>query len=196
MTDHPQHDLNDDYCFWEDKEVMESKTVGATRYTRGYIRGTDIEAVWATRASGATELVSPGDDGITAGQVWVTVTAPHAPTELGEQMQLEDELAQQVPSWADREVELERELLGVQDELDFTREDFERGDLDQSGYKARLVNLHQIRQAITDELATYEMERGETAAQEPVLDQYAEELAADGITAIRLADNDWQPRRS
>lgn len=186
--DEYEEDLN----FWDDKEIMESKYVGDTQYTRGYVRGTDYEEVWATRPSGTTEAITGGDDGLPAKTYWQTLTDPDAPTELGTQLQAEEELRNQVPSWLDREVEIDRLLQEHPDQLDMAREELEEGLLGQAGYEARIAELETFKQELEDEQATYEMERGETAAQEPVLQQYEEELATDGLTADELGANDFQ----
>jgi hypothetical protein len=195
-TPSPQHDElgDEDILFWEDKEVIESKAVGDTQYTRAYVRGTDQDSVWATRASGQIEDVG-SPNGLPASTVFKALTGPDSPTELGEQMQYEEELQNEVPSWDDRETEIDHLLQEYPDQLDMAREDLDNGTIDQAGYDTRINELETFKQQLEDELATYQMERGEVEAQDPVLEQYAAELAADGISAEELAEHDWQPGR-
>jgi hypothetical protein len=186
----------EDVDFWDDKEIIKSQTVGGTHYTYAYLRdGSDRAGVWAERESGQVEQVaSPYDEhGPSASSVFSALTAPDAPTELGEQMQHEEQLQEAAPWWEDRAVEIDNLLDEYPDQLDMAREDFENGTLDQPGYDARVAELEEFKQRLEDELATYEIEQGEVAAQEPVLEQYAQELAEDGITGTELAEHDWQP---
>ncbi|OEV12992.1 hypothetical protein [Streptomyces nanshensis] len=184
-------ELSEILHFFDDKEVMESKTVGDTHYTRGYIRDTEHEEVWAERGSGAIEPVTAGDSGISAKEFWRALTEDDAPTELGEQMQFEEELRKQIPEWADREVEVGRELWELADQAEDAREDFEQGDLTQEQYEERLREIGEVTQRLEDEQKTFAMEREEVEARQPVLEQYAQELAADGLTSDALAEHDW-----
>lgn len=188
--------LSGGVLFWEDKEVVESGVVGGTEYVRAYVRGTDRDGVWAIRGSGQIEEVgSCGEWGLPASVMFRALTSAEAPTELGEQMWYEEKLRSEVPLWADREVEIDHLLQEYPDQLDMAREELENGTLDRAGYGARVAELEAFKRRLEDELKTYDMERGEVAAQDPVLDRYARELAGDGITGHALAEHDWRPGR-
>ncbi|PNE43430.1 hypothetical protein [Streptomyces noursei] len=169
----PQRELaEENLLFWEDKEIMESMVVGDTEYTRAYVHGTEQDAVWATRGSGQIEQVSSSEEySLSASEMFRALTSPEAPTELGEQMQYEEELLSEVPMWADREIEIAHLLQEYPDQLDMAREALENGTLNQAEYESRIAELASFKQSLEDEQALYALERGETAAQGPMLDQ-------------------------
>lgn len=80
-----------DLTTWDDVEISDTRRVGDTQYTRGVIRGTSQERVWAEFDFGEglrnTEEVTNSHElsprGV--GQVWERLTGPDAPTDVERQ---------------------------------------------------------------------------------------------------------------
>ncbi|MDF4254661.1 hypothetical protein [Streptomyces sp. WMMB303] len=85
---------------WDDIEISETQRVGDTQYTRGVIKGSGQERIWAERDFGQglrnTEEVTTADD-VPPGRinsVWRELTGPDAPTDLDAQIAAQDTAVQ------------------------------------------------------------------------------------------------------
>lgn len=80
-----------DLTTWDDIEISDTRRVGDTQYTRGVVRGTSQERIWAEFDFGEglrnTEEVTNSRElsPSAVGRVWETLTGPAAPTDVEHQ---------------------------------------------------------------------------------------------------------------
>ncbi|KAB7833558.1 hypothetical protein [Streptomyces mobaraensis] len=177
----------------DDVEILQSETVGATRYHLCYDPAADRGVLYAERQSGTIDVVTHDDIGA-PNALFRELTGPGAPTELGEQLQAEQGLVRELAAEADeydREQQIDRLLQQYPDQLSMAQEDREAGLLTEQQYQDRVRELEQFKQGLEDERMLITMERGESARQQAAEPAQQEPAARPPAAADRGPLHDW-----
>ncbi|KIZ15634.1 hypothetical protein [Streptomyces natalensis] len=81
-----------DLTTWDDVDIQDTQRVGTTQYTRGVLKGTTQERIWAEYDWGQglrnTEEVTNSQEmsGSRVENVWNAITGPQAPTDTEQQI--------------------------------------------------------------------------------------------------------------
>ncbi|MEU1121850.1 MULTISPECIES: hypothetical protein [unclassified Streptomyces] len=164
--------------FWEDKEVIESRRVGDTEYTRAYTHGVEEDTVWATRGTGEIEDVGSAH-GVSASHIYRSLTHPDAPTKLSDQRRYEAELQAVLRADDDPAVQIDHLLQELPDYLADARQELKDGTITQAEYDSRVTELENTRQQLERDLRAYQGSPADTGQDA--------QPSADAVAAARLA---------